>query len=94
MILPDRRSQRLNQPRTAHPNAPPHPLRNAVAKSAPEKKHLRLYTEQPPKPLRPPIEAVACLPELLRAFQTATGWPLQYNGKGGAAKGIGEGWSL
>ena len=29
------------------------PLRNAVAKSASEKKHLRLYTEQPPKPARP-----------------------------------------
>ncbi len=58
-----------------------------MAKSAPEKKHLRLYTEQPPKRLRSPIEAVACLPELLRAFQTATGWPLQYNEKGRTGKG-------
>ena len=59
------------------PNLPP-ALRSTVAKSAPQQKHLRLYTEQPPKPVRPPIEAVGCLPELLRAFQAVTGCPLRY----------------
>jgi serine phosphatase RsbU (regulator of sigma subunit) len=49
-----------------------------VAKSAPHQKHLKLYTEQPPKPVRPPIEAVGCLPELLRAFQAATRCTLRY----------------
>ncbi|MCE5266795.1 MAG: SpoIIE family protein phosphatase [Planctomycetaceae bacterium] len=50
-----------------------------MAKSASEKKHLRLYTEQPPKPTRASIEAFACLPDLLRAFETATGWGLTCN---------------
>ena len=49
-----------------------------MAKPASPQKHLRLYTEQPPKNVRPQIEAVACLPELLRAFQAATGWTLRY----------------
>ena len=49
-----------------------------MAKSASQQKHLKLYTEQPPKPVRPPIEAVGCLPELLRAFQAATRWTLRY----------------
>jgi phosphoserine phosphatase RsbU/P len=48
-----------------------------VANSARQKKHLRLYTEQPPRPIRPPIETVGCLPGLLRTFQTATGWTLR-----------------
>ena len=49
-----------------------------MAHSAPESKHLKLYTEQPPKPIRPQIEAVGCMPELLRAFCAATGWSMRY----------------
>jgi phosphoserine phosphatase RsbU/P len=49
-----------------------------VAKPASRQKHLKLYTEQPPKPVRPPTEAIAALPSLLRAFQTATGVSLRY----------------
>ena len=49
-----------------------------MAKPASPQKHLKLYTEQPPKNVRPQIEAVACLPELFRAFQAATGWTLRY----------------
>lgn len=48
-----------------------------MAKSASPQGRLKLYTEQPPKKARPPIQSVACLPELLRAFQGATGWTLQ-----------------
>jgi serine phosphatase RsbU (regulator of sigma subunit) len=50
-----------------------------VAPSASPKKHLKLYTEQPSKPIRPPAKAIACLPDLLRAFQAATGWVLRYS---------------
>jgi phosphoserine phosphatase RsbU/P len=49
-----------------------------VAKPPSPQKHLRLYTEQPPQNVRPQIEAVACLPELFRAFQSTTGWTLGY----------------
>ncbi len=49
-----------------------------MAKPAPQQKHLKLYTEQPPKPVRPPMEAVASLPDLLRSFRLATGWTLRY----------------
>ncbi|MGA2067475.1 MAG: SpoIIE family protein phosphatase [Thermoguttaceae bacterium] len=42
---------------------------------------LKLYAEQPPAPERPATEAVASLPALLRAFQRATGWSLQYVAK-------------
>jgi phosphoserine phosphatase RsbU/P len=54
---------------------------NIVARPTTQQKqrHLKLYTEQPPKPVRPAIEAVGCLPELLRAFQAATGWSLRYD---------------
>lgn len=55
-----------------------------MAKPVPKKKHLRLYTEQTPKPASSPIESVACLPELAQAFQATTGWQLQYNGKASA----------
>jgi serine phosphatase RsbU (regulator of sigma subunit) len=50
-----------------------------VAKPASPRKHLKIYTEQPPKKVRPPIESIASLPDLLRAFQTATGWNLNYS---------------
>jgi len=62
------------------PTTPPSCFQSKiVAKSASkQRKHLKLYTEQPPKPNRPPIEAVECLPELLRTFQAATDWPLRY----------------
>ena len=49
-----------------------------MAKPTSAQKHLRLYTEQPPKNVRSQIEAVACLPKLLHAFQAVTGWSLQY----------------
>ena len=68
-----------------------------MANSTPKQKHLKLYTEQPPKPSRPPIETVASLPALLRAFQTATGWALRYalkkaeEGRGKRAEGRGLG---
>jgi serine phosphatase RsbU (regulator of sigma subunit) len=81
MILP---GPPVSTIKSATDGPPQHPsIPSAVAKSASEKKHLRLYTEQPPKPARPAIETVACLPALLRAFQAATGWPLQYNEHGG-----------
>lgn len=48
-----------------------------MAKPTSPQRRLKLYTERPPKQLRPPIESVACLPELLRVFQVATGWALR-----------------
>ena len=47
-----------------------------VAKSKSAK--LKLYTEEPPKPFPPPMEAVGSLPDVLRAFAEATGWSLTY----------------
>ena len=44
----------------------------------PASHHLKLYTEHSPKVVRPPIEAIGSLPEVLRAFQTITGWSLRY----------------
>lgn len=58
-----------------------------VAHSASKSKHLKLYTEQLPKPIRPQIESVGCMPELLRAFQTATGWSLKFGNKTESGKG-------
>lgn len=52
----------------------------SAAKSAQTKKRLRLYSEQPPKNPRSLIEAVASLPDLLDAFDKATGWSLRYMG--------------
>jgi phosphoserine phosphatase RsbU/P len=48
-----------------------------VAKNTAPQKHLKLYTERAPKKVRPQLEAVAALPELLRAFQSTTGWTMQ-----------------
>jgi phosphoserine phosphatase RsbU/P len=39
---------------------------------------LKLYTERTTTPGRPAIETVGALPEVLRAFQSATGWSLHY----------------
>ena len=39
---------------------------------------LKLYTEDTPKPVRPPLEAVGSLPDVLRAFAQTTGWSLSY----------------
>ena len=64
-----------------------------MAKSAPQQKHLKLYTEQPPKPVRPPIEAVGCLPDLLRAFQAATRWTLRYMPASETSPSAGRAWS-
>jgi len=47
-----------------------------VAKTSTRK--LKIYTEQTPRPERPQIEALGCLPEVLRAFRSATGWSLRY----------------
>jgi phosphoserine phosphatase RsbU/P len=49
-----------------------------VAKSSSAHKHLKIYTEQPPKKVRPPIEGVASLPDLLKSFRETTGWTLEY----------------
>jgi phosphoserine phosphatase RsbU/P len=49
-----------------------------VARTSSHQRNLKLYTEQPPKNIRPPIEAIGSLPEVLRAFQHATGWSLRY----------------
>jgi phosphoserine phosphatase RsbU/P len=66
-----------------------------LAKSASRHKHLKLYTEQPPKPVRPPTEAIACLPDLLRAFQSATGYSLRYeHGPKPSESGSGSVWSI
>ena len=54
------------------------PLQTPVATSRSSKSSLRLYPEQPPKPVRSPIDSIASLPEVLRAFQRATGWSLQH----------------
>jgi phosphoserine phosphatase RsbU/P len=55
---------------------PPSPSQDAVARTSTKK--LKIYTEQPPRPERPQIEALGCLPEVLRAFRTVTGWSLRY----------------
>jgi phosphoserine phosphatase RsbU/P len=39
---------------------------------------LKLYTERATTPVRPPIEMIGSLPEVLKSFQSATGWSLQY----------------
>ncbi len=44
----------------------------------PASPHLKLYTEHSPKAIRPPIETIGSLPEVLRAFQASTGWSLRY----------------
>ncbi len=49
-----------------------------VTKSASSHKHLRHYTEQPPRNARSQIDTVACLPELFAAFQAVTGWSLDF----------------
>jgi phosphoserine phosphatase RsbU/P len=65
-----------------------------VAKSAPQQKRLRLYTEQPPK-LVPPPDTVGCLPELLRAFHAVTGCPLRYEHGSEASESAGRpAWSM
>jgi phosphoserine phosphatase RsbU/P len=71
-----------------------HPPNNTVAKSAPQQKHLKLYTEQPPKPVQPPPEAIACLPELLRAFQAVTGSRLRYEHGSEPKESAGPAWSM
>ena len=49
-----------------------------MATSRSSKSSLKLYPEQPPKPVRSSIDSIASLPEVLRAFQRATGWSLQH----------------
>ena len=61
-------SSRDGLPRVSPPLPP-----NTVAKSTPQQKHLKLYTEQPPKPVRPPTEAIACLPDLLASVPNGHG---------------------
>jgi serine phosphatase RsbU (regulator of sigma subunit) len=50
-----------------------------VAKSISSRKHLKIYTERPAKTVRSPIESIASLPALFRAFQATTGWTLRHN---------------
>ncbi len=64
-----------------------------VAKPASPRKHLKLYTEQPPKTIRPPIESVASMQDLLRAFQSTTGWALRYVPSSDKTSAIGSTWS-
>ena len=59
----------------------------SAAKSV--QKHLKLYTEQHPIEVRSSIDSVGCVPDLLHAFQTVTGWSLQY--VTGAASKLNEG---
>jgi serine phosphatase RsbU (regulator of sigma subunit) len=47
-----------------------------VAPSAPTT--LKLYTERVPKPARPPVETIGSLSDLLKSFETTTGWSLRY----------------
>jgi serine phosphatase RsbU (regulator of sigma subunit) len=58
-----------------------------VTPSAPTS--LKLYTERVPTPARPPIQSIGSLPDVLKAFQSATGWSLQYQttptGKAGSS---------
>ena len=64
-----------------------------MAKPASPQKRLRLYTEQPPKNIRTQIEAVACMPELLRTFRAATGWSLRYVPGSETNRSAGSMWS-
>jgi phosphoserine phosphatase RsbU/P len=85
--------RRIVQGRVAthiHPCLPP----STVAKSTPQQKHLKLYTEQPPRPVRPPTEAVASLPDLLRAFKTATGYSLRYEHGPKPKQSTGSDWAI
>lgn len=66
------------------------PFVKIVANSTSESNRLKIYPEQPPKPIRPAIESIACLPELLRAFQAATGWSMHYERKSEAGTGVGK----
>jgi serine phosphatase RsbU (regulator of sigma subunit) len=49
-----------------------------MSAAKPAQKHLKLYTEQHPTNVRSSIDAVGCLPDVLRSFQKVTGWSLQY----------------
>ncbi len=64
-----------------------------MAKPASSHKHLRIYTEQPPKDIRSQIEASACLPRLFRAFEAVTGWSLQYLAGAEANRSADSTWS-
>jgi phosphoserine phosphatase RsbU/P len=64
-----------------------------VAKPVSPRKHLKLYTEQPTKRVRPALQNIASLPGLLRAFQSATGWALHYLPDSAAQPLAGLAWS-
>jgi serine phosphatase RsbU (regulator of sigma subunit) len=64
-----------------------------VAKPASPRKHLKLYTEQPAKKVRPPIESVASLPDVLNAFHAVTGWTLRHVSGSGKVPPAGVTWS-
>ncbi|OHB66196.1 MAG: hypothetical protein A2V70_12690 [Planctomycetes bacterium RBG_13_63_9] len=40
--------------------------------------HLKIFPERPTEVVRPQVEAVSSLPEMLDAYRQATGWSLQY----------------
>ena len=60
--------------KTAHPKPAPSPVAQTTSKLA----NLRLYTEPSARAARVP-GAPASLPDVLHAFQKATGWSLQYS---------------
>jgi len=72
-ILPEEAG--VNRPRTLC-RTDPLARASAVAKSTTKK--LKLYSEGRPAIVRPQIEVFSSLPEVLRAFQHATGWSLRY----------------
>jgi phosphoserine phosphatase RsbU/P len=66
---------------------------DTVARTAPPNKHLRLYTEQLPKPRAAALEAIGCLPQLRQAFQLATGWSLRYDHRKASVETVAPGQS-
>ena len=61
--------------KTAHPLTPKD---LPVARTSPPPSTLRLYTEPAARAARSAAATVASLPDVLQAFQRATGWTLQY----------------
>jgi phosphoserine phosphatase RsbU/P len=95
-FLPPRIGPSCQVRSVSHPGTgclePPCPI--IVTKPVPQRKHLKLYTEQPPKPPPSPTEAVAALPALLRALHRVTGCSLRYQ-HGSTPKELnGLGWSI
>ncbi len=56
----------------------PNPQNLPVARTSPQPSSLRLYAEPAARAARSAAATVASLPDVLQAFQRATGWTLQY----------------